>query len=422
MTTSLQIPDSEPQAFALEVVQQLREAGFEAVWAGGCVRDALLGIVPSDYDVATSARPEDVVRLFGQRRSVSVGASFGVIIVLGKRRSQGQVEVAAFRSDGPYSDGRRPDSVEFCTAEEDAHRRDFTINGMFYDPVSRDVIDYVGGQQDLERGVVRAIGNADERFTEDKLRMLRAARFAARYGFDLDDATADAIRRQATELRQVSVERIAQELRRMLGHPSRRTAIELLVQTQLFGEVFPEVTKLALQTALETFPYLQQPTFEPALATLYQKLLTPIDAPPQERTRKVAQAARRFKLSNEETATLCWLCDAFDRCRSPASMPLHELKPLMADDRRDLLLDRLQAAVRAKLRPAADLEFLQTWLAETPAEALNPPPLITGAELTALGLEPGPQFSVILLRIRNEQLDEQISTAEEALRRAQQLL
>lgn len=421
MTLSLNIPDSEPKSFALQVVRRLRDAGFEAVWAGGCVRDALLKIVPGDYDVATSARPDDVVRLFGRKRSVSVGASFGVIIVLGERRSEGQVEVAAFRSDGPYSDGRRPDSVEYCSAEEDALRRDFTINGMFFDPISGQVIDYVNGQQDLEQGVIRAIGNAEERFAEDKLRMLRAARFAARYSFSLDTATADAVRRQAAELNQVSVERIAQELRRMLGHPSRLTAMELLVDMRLFSVVFPMVPDSAMQSALRAFPFLKESAFEPAMALLFQHLLNPATDQPRKRTQAISEAGRSFRLSNEEISALCWLCDAFERSRSPDSLPLHELKPLLADKRRDLLLDLIQATVQAGTRPAGDIEYLQRWLAETPPESLDPPPLITGAELTAMGLKPGPEFSRILRLIREEQLDELISTPEEALQRAQQL-
>ena len=201
--------ESYLRSFALEVVHRLRGAGFEAVWAGGCVRDALLGVAPADYDVATSALPDDVIRLFGSRKTVAVGASFGVILVQGKHKSDGQVEVATFRSDGEYSDGRRPDSVQFCSAEEDACRRDFTINGMFFDPAADQVIDYVGGQQDLERGVVRAIGNPEERIEEDKLRMLRAPRFAARLDFCLDEATA-AIDTETEQLIQEALEHLMQ--------------------------------------------------------------------------------------------------------------------------------------------------------------------------------------------------------------------
>ena len=175
------IPD-EQRRFALDVVRRLRGAGFEAYWAGGCVRDQLLGRTPKDYDVATNAMPEQVRQLFGRRRTLAIGAAFGVIAVIGPKPA-GTVEVTTFRRDAAYSDGRHPDSVAFSSPEEDASRRDFTINGLFYDPVEDRVIDYVGGQADLAAGRIRAIGNARDRFAEDKLRMLRAVRFAATFAF-----------------------------------------------------------------------------------------------------------------------------------------------------------------------------------------------------------------------------------------------
>src|SRR2546421_7584616 len=199
--------------FAIDVVRRLQEAGHQALWAGGCVRDELLGLVPKDYDVATSARPDEVRRLF--RRTVAVGASFGVVNVLGPRDADAplQVEVATFRSDVGYSDGRRPDQVVFSSDREDALRRDFTINGMFFDPLAGKLIDYVGGQADLKARVLRAIGDPAVRFTEDKLRLLRAVRFATRFDLTLDAATANAVRAMAPEITVVSAERIAKELR-----------------------------------------------------------------------------------------------------------------------------------------------------------------------------------------------------------------
>src|SRR5688572_25996293 len=170
------------RAFALEIVEKLRAAGFEALWAGGCVRDELLGLVPKDYDVATSATPEQIRNLFGRRRTLAVGAAFGVITVLGPRAA-GQIEVATFRTDAAYSDGRHPDAVTFTTAEHDAQRRDFTINGLFFDPVAQKIVDYVGGQDDIQRRIVRAIGDPRLRLREDRLRMLRAVRFAATFQF-----------------------------------------------------------------------------------------------------------------------------------------------------------------------------------------------------------------------------------------------
>src|SRR5688572_8510214 len=235
---------AEARAFAVEVVGRLRACGFEALWAGGCVRDQLLGLVPKDYDVATSARPEQIREVFGHRRTLPIGAAFGVISVVGPRGA-GHIEVATFRRDAEYLDGRHPSGVTFTNAEEDARRRDFTINGIFYDPLVEKVIDYVGGQQDLENRLVRAIGDPRQRLAEDKLRMLRAIRFAATFEFALDGETLTAIMQQADELTVVSVERIAAELRRMLVHPQRRRAMELLRQSRLLDVVFPEVASAA---------------------------------------------------------------------------------------------------------------------------------------------------------------------------------
>ncbi|MCD4726297.1 MAG: CCA tRNA nucleotidyltransferase, partial [Pirellulales bacterium] len=210
----------EQRRFALEVVRRLRAAGFEAYWAGGCVRDQLIGRTPADYDVATDAEPERIRALFGRRRTLALGAAFGVISVIGPKPA-GLVEVTTFRRDAAYSDGRHPDSVAFSTAAEDASRRDFTINGLFYDPIGQQVIDFVGGQKDLAARLVRAIGSARDRFAEDKLRMLRAVRFTAAFDFTLDAEARRAIAEMAAEIHVVSPERIAVEMRRLLADRNR---------------------------------------------------------------------------------------------------------------------------------------------------------------------------------------------------------
>src|SRR5947208_9104318 len=227
--------------FAVDVVRRLRDAGFQGLWAGGCVRDDLLGLVPKDYDVATDARPEQVQALF--RRTVAVGASFGVVEVLGPRTPAGplKVQVATFRADGSYSDGRHPDAVVFSSPEEDARRRDFTVNGMFFDPLTEQVIDYVGGRDDLRDGVLRAIGDPAQRFAEDKLRLLRAVRFATRFNLTLDPATAHAIRAMAGEITVVSAERIADELRKLLTDPRRAAGMRLMDEVALVTPILPEV-------------------------------------------------------------------------------------------------------------------------------------------------------------------------------------
>ncbi|MEX2026545.1 MAG: CCA tRNA nucleotidyltransferase, partial [Pirellulaceae bacterium] len=276
--------------FAVEVVGRLRAKGYEALWAGGCVRDQLLGLTPKEYDVATSARPEQIREIFGYKRTLPIGAAFGVISVLGPKGA-GHIEVATFRRDAEYLDGRHPSGVTFTNAEEDAKRRDFTINGIFYDPLLEKVIDYVGGQQDLENKVVRAIGDPRQRFAEDKLRMLRAVRFTATFDFALDAETLAAIQQQADELTVVSVERIAAELRRMLVHPHRKRAMELLRGARLLEVVLPEVTSQAI-AASEDAP---QHTWENKLAIL-DRLIEP--------TVSVALAAVLRDLSNPDEPRL----------------------------------------------------------------------------------------------------------------------
>ena len=229
--------------FAVEIVRRLKHSGFTALWAGGCVRDHLLDKTPKDYDVATNATPKQVRKIFAKLTTLDVGASFGVIVVVGPRGA-GEVEVATFRSDGSYTDGRRPDSVTFSTPEEDAQRRDFTINGMFLDPLEHKVLDYVGGERDLSQGYIRAIGDPHDRMREDKLRMLRAVRFTAHLEFGLARATKAAVTEMASEIHVVSAERIAAELRRMLTDQHRHVAIELADEVGLLREILPEVVEI----------------------------------------------------------------------------------------------------------------------------------------------------------------------------------
>src|SRR5579883_612390 len=230
--------------FAIEVVRRLREAGHEALWAGGCVRDELLRLIPKDYDIATSALPEQVQKLF--RRTIALGMSFGVIEVLGPRSSEGvlKIQVATFRSDVAYSDGRRPDAVVFASAREDALRRDFTINGMFFDPLENRLIDYVGGQDDLRARLLRAIGDPARRVEEEKLRMLRAVRLAARFDLEIEPATAASIRTLAPRITVVSAERIAEELRKLLVDPHRARGMRLFMDLGLAQPVLPELVPM----------------------------------------------------------------------------------------------------------------------------------------------------------------------------------
>ncbi|MFY9251908.1 MAG: CCA tRNA nucleotidyltransferase [Fuerstiella sp.] len=427
-------PDNQnrnlPRVFALNVVETLRGAGFSALWAGGCVRDDLLGIPPKDYDVATNATPDQVIELFGKRKTVPVGVSFGVVMVLGPTRAHGQVEVATFRADGEYLDGRRPSAVSFCSAEEDAKRRDFTINGMFFDPVTLNVIDYVGGRTDLANNVLRAIGDANARFTEDKLRMLRAVRFAATYEFSIEPSTASAIKQLSHQITQVSAERIAQELRRMLAHSTRAISVRNLYETGLAEVLFPKLFPSSsnrqqfddtLQQVCDSLNHLKLPAFESSFAVLMYSLFDEHAANSRDRVADILAECHILKLSNEETDCICWLADSALVCRNANRLPLHIIKPLLHDSRSPLLLDLLAAQAFSRLQSPEDAVFLTRYLEHTTTDALNPPPFVDGADLKQLGIQPGPIFKQLLTTIRNEQLDEILLTREQAIERLRQL-
>jgi len=336
----LTIDPEAQKKFAVQVVQRLQRAGHEAYWAGGCVRDLLLGRAPKDYDVATSATPSEIRNLFGYRRTLAIGAAFGVITVRGPKGA-GNIEVATFRQDLAYSDGRHPDAVVFSSAAEDARRRDFTINGLFYDPLAEQVLDFVGGQEDLKAGLIRAIGQPEQRFAEDKLRMLRAVRFAAGFDFTIEPATFAAIRQMASQITVVSAERIAEEMRRMLTGPKRVRAVNLLLETGLAAAVLPEIVvsdtaaRDRLQQSLETLGRLDQPSFPLALAALLHKL---VDAD------AACAVARRWKLSNAESDRCCWLIAHCQTLHNAHTMPWSALQPLLVSPGIEELLALLAAS------------------------------------------------------------------------------
>ena len=402
--------------FALVVVGRLRSAGHEALWAGGCVRDELLGRTPADYDVATSAHPDQVRAVFGNRRTLAVGAAFGVITVLGPRGA-GQVEVATFRSDAAYTDGRHPAGVTFTNAREDAVRRDFTINGLFLDPISGEVHDYVGGRADLTAGIVRAIGNAAMRFGEDHLRMLRAVRFAAGFGFALEEQTQAAIVRMAHLVTTVSPERIAAELRTLVSRPGRRRGLELLAQTGLAREVLPEVApaddaageRAAWHDSARIIEALDEPELASALAILTARL-------PPESPRHIAA---RLRLSTRDLKTACWLHEAvtfvdglsagdLDQC------PWSQLQPWLAHDAAFLLADLLRARAARGHGSAATAGWVTAKL-QLPREQLDPPPLVTGNDLLRAGVPAGRAVGQTLAALRALQLDGKITTRDAAV-------
>lgn len=401
-----------PREFAIETVEKLQLAGYTALWAGGCVRDSLLNREPKDYDVATSALPDQIRELFGQKKTLSIGASFGVITVLGPR-SAGQIEVATFRRDSGYSDGRHPDSVEFTDAREDALRRDFTINGMFFDPRTDAVIDYVGGQTDLQHGLIRAIGNPHERIEEDKLRMLRGVRFAATFDFQIEANTRDAIREHATEIKIVSAERIGVELSRMLAHSNKSTAARLLLDTDLLRHSLPaelsqqlDWSDNAWQLRLEQLERLGRLSSNSIPAAIYLLLRPLIDGRAETVAANLQSA---WRLKNEQRDSLIFIARNWETLAAANLHPWSRIQPLLIDTN----AEETVLVAEAIAGGTGGVEFCNLRWCWTPQQ-LDPPPLLSGRDLIALGIGPSPEFKSLLQSVRDQQLDGKLLTMEEA--------
>lgn len=418
---------------AVAVVCRLRDAGHVAYFAGGCVRDELLGLEPKDYDVATDAPPQRVRELFGNTQAV--GAAFGVILV---RRHGVQIEVATFRADGSYADGRRPTEVRFTTAEEDAKRRDFTINGLFLDPIENRVIDYVGGQRDLKAKVLRAIGEPDHRFEEDHLRLLRAVRFAARFGFTIDSATSDAIARHADRLKRISPERVADELRAMLPGTAREAAWKMLWTFGLLPVILRTLPQLTQFPAwFNSYDKYSRPLFpslapgEPvpfplALATLVLDYRDNVEGPPLldrlelPQVQRAVQACRTtLKISNEESDFMAGVLHLGPLLRDdpPTVATMKRFLATPTSKWARVLLDALLKSDSSLTR----IIWLQGQFARLEREEVAPAPLITGDDLTAAGLTPGPAFKRVLDAVYDAQLEGRVTTKDDALRMALEL-
>ena len=426
------------RAFATEVVLRLRDSGFQALWAGGCVRDLILGLQPSDYDVATGATPEQVMRLF--RRTVPVGVSFGVVRVQGPGDSV-EVEVATFRSDGAYVDGRRPETVHFGDARLDAERRDFTINGMFLDPLGGKVLDYVGGRADLDAKVLRAIGDPQARFAEDKLRLLRAVRFAARFDMAIEPRTRASIGAMAEQVRVVSAERIAQELRRMLVHPSRARAMDLAMELGLIAAVLPPLVRTKglfqgkpVQPLGDLWDHvllvLDLLPADPSFPLAFAALLHDVGKPDTKGLRngrtsfhnheKVGRAiadrlCRHLKLANSERERVTWLVEYHQYLGEATKLREAKLKKILAEPGIEELLALHRADALASTGDASHVDYCEAYLREQPAGPINPPPLLNGHDLARHGLKSGPQTKIQLEMVREAQLDRLIHSKKEAL-------
>jgi len=410
--------------FATDVVRQLRAAGYTALWAGGCVRDLLMGRAAQDFDVATSATPEQVRELFGKRRTLSVGQSFGVIIVLPSNKEAEQVEVATFRTEGAYLDGRRPTEVTFSTPAEDAKRRDFTINGMFYDPIGEQVFDFVGGQADLDQKILRAIGDPLERMTEDKLRMLRAVRFSATLEFTLDGRTLSAVKSMAADIRVVSAERIAQELRKVLAHPTRVRGFQLLVETGLRAVIFPEIDAHRSAGIARTLSLLPSgASFELAAAALLHQVRSPVYEPrtDTEAAGTVWEIIRRLKLSSDEMTGIAWLVGHLNCWNDAEQQSQAQLKRVLAHRLSSDLRSLVRAVRSAECLTLDPIRFVDDYQKRHTPNEINPPELVTGRDLIERGLTPGPQFKQLLDAIRDAQLNGEIATREQALQKLKTL-
>lgn len=420
---------------AVEIIQRLRHEGHQAYLVGGCVRDLVMGREPKDYDVSTDATPDRVVKFFPN--SLTVGAQFGVVIVPSEA---GNVEVATFRSDGIYSDGRHPNEVRYAkTAQEDVQRRDFTINGLLYDPVKRRVLDYVGGQADIRGRRLRTIGDPELRFTEDRLRMLRAVRFAARFGFSLDPAAADAIRKRAPEIHGVSAERVRDEIVKVLTEGQARRGFELLDEVNLLKEILPEIKALqGVQQPPEFHPEgdvwvhtmmmlegLRAPTPTLALGVLLHDVGKPPTFTVRERIRfdnhvevgaKMAEAiCGRLRLSARETERVVDLVRHHLRFKDfPKMRRSTQLRFIRMDGFAEHLeLHRLDCL--SSHRHLENYELARRMLEETPPEEVKPAPLIRGEDLIAEGYRPGPLFKTILHAVEDAQLEGKLRSREEAL-------
>lgn len=425
-------PDRREDAVA--VVRALCEAGHVAYFAGGCVRDELLGLVPKDYDVATDAHPDVVRDLFGRGRTDAVGASFGVILV---REGASKIEVATFRTDLEYHDGRRPSGVVFTSAEQDARRRDFTINGLFLDPLVTEpgddgIIDYVGGKADLAQRRLRAIGEPAQRFEEDYLRMLRAVRFAARFGLRIEAATWQAIVHQSPRLALIAPERVAEELRLMLLAETRGEAWRLLWESGLLAVVLRALPE-KLPDAPERRPIIEHVSRQPgtisfglALAATVMEARRAAGVParvllePAEVKRAASALRKVLRWSNDEEAEFVGTLSLWQLVQQ-AEPHISRMKRFLAapysGDAR-VILEAMSH--ESALRPR--FEWLRQRLAELETTDCAPPPLLTGDDLVEAGFTPGPAFKRTLDHVYDAQLEGQLQTKDQAMHLARELM
>lgn len=387
-------PDS-----AIAIVQELRSRGHEAYLVGGCVRDMVMGIEPADYDIATSAHPEQIIRIFP--RTETVGAQFGVVLVIYHGYP---FEVATFRSDVAYVDGRRPTGVVFTDAKQDVLRRDFTINGLLFDPIEKRVIDYVNGRADIEAKVIRAIGDPRARFEEDKLRILRAVRFGARLGYTIEPATWQAVREISAKIHQVSSERIRDEISRILTEGQAARGFRMLEDAGLRAQMFPELEWTEhLDRCLEMIPAGSAPDF--AMGVLLH----------ETRVDRAEEIVERLKFSRAEIHHVTALVGNLAKFSEIHHMSISRLKRFFRMTRFGEHLELARIHAIAAGEDIENYSYASRKFQEWTEEEIAPRPLISGEDLISLGFVPGPRFKEILTRVEDEQLEGRLMTSAEAL-------
>ena len=384
---------------ATKIVKRLRKEGYEALFAGGCVRDMLLGRRAKDYDIATDAKPEEVIKLF--RRTLKVGAKFGVVMVL---MGTEQVEVATFRTESGYTDGRHPERVEFAGAKEDAGRRDFTINGMFYDPIEKKVIDYVGGRGDLKSRIIRTIGSAQERFEEDYLRMLRAVRFSTELEFAIERTTWRAVCDYASRINQISGERISIELEGILTSPNRKDGAKMLVESTLARAIFEGFAGNEAKFGIEVLGQLRKDVDFPLVLAAFFAGFGTTDA---------VGKCRLLKLSRAQQKHLKFLLKERGRLND-SDMSLADLKLLVSEPYFEDLYELQRAIQKAKRASLRYLSAFRQRMKSLKGRQLRPKPLLDGHQLIALGARPGPMVGLLSREMYIAQLSEEIHTPTQA--------
>jgi len=418
---------------ALEILQELRARGFEAYFVGGCVRDLLLKKKPKDFDISTNATPDEVAKIFP--KTIPVGAQFGVMIVV----KDGQpFEVATFRADGGYQDGRRPTGIKFTNAREDAIRRDFTVNGLFYDPVKRRVLDWVEGQKDLKRKCIRAIGDPKKRFTEDKLRMLRAVRFASVLGFKIEPKTFAAVKKLSSQIKVVSQERVRDELVKMFTGPEPALALELLDKAGLLKHVLPEIERMkgvqqprAYHPEGDVFRHtklLLKKLKSPSLTLAFGALLHDVGKPATFRradrirfnghevvgARIADKILTRLRFSNADKDRILACVEGHMRFKDVKNMKQSTLKRMMQRETFDVELEQHRVDCLASHGDISNWRFLKKKAKEFSREDVRPKPLLTGGDLLMMSFKPGPLIGRILRALEEMQLEDKIRTADEA--------